>query len=257
MQIKTLGASGGLESIQGTSAFHLPPHTLIDAGTGTQRLSPPELMSLNSVLLTHAHLDHIASLPLLVDMQFKALTDQARTLRVYALPEVLQILKRHIFNEQIWPDFTQLPSCEAPVLDFVPVTLWQPFTLPHEADNTFEVTPFPLFHGVPTCGYCISDGHHQMAICGDTGLSDDTIASLNRLGPLKRLVIECALSNDLDELANAGYHLTPRRLTTLLNALDTLPETLCITHLKPKLREKITAELGHHLPPTLNWTLPA
>lgn len=257
MQIITLGASGGLEPQQGTTAFHLPPHTLIDAGTGTQRLSISELTSLHSVLLTHAHLDHIATLPLLIDMQFEALADQERALSVFALPEVLETLKRHIFNEHIWPDFTRLPSSVAPVLNFVPITLWQTFTLPGEANIALQVTPFPLSHGVPTCGYCICDGSHQMAICGDTGLSESTIESLNRLGPLDRLAIECAYSNDFDALAEVGHHLTPSRLASLLESLDTPPKELWITHLKPKQRERIASELRQHLPSNLNWALPS
>ncbi|RUR57285.1 3',5'-cyclic-nucleotide phosphodiesterase [Vreelandella populi] len=257
MQITSLGASGGLESQQGTSAFHLPPHTLIDAGTGAQKLSMEELTPLHSVLLTHAHLDHISSLPLLIDMQFEALAEQQRSLSVYALPEVLETLKQHIFNEHIWPDFTRLPSAEAPVLRFSPITLWKSFTLPGEANIALQVTPFPLSHGVPTCGYCISDGTLKIAICGDTGLSETTIASLNRLGPLNRLVIECAFSNQLDALAKIGNHLTPQRLAALLDALDTLPEELWITHLKPNHRERIAVELCQQLPSHLNWTLPS
>nr|WP_290698247.1 3',5'-cyclic-nucleotide phosphodiesterase [Halomonas sp. UBA3074] len=257
MQITSLGASGGLEPQQGTSAFHLPPYTLIDAGTGAQRLSIAELTSLNSVLVTHAHLDHIASLPLLIDMQFDALAEQERSLNVYALPEVLETLKRHIFNEHIWPDFTQLPSADSPVLQFVPITLWESFTLPGEANIPLQVTPFPVSHGVPTCGYCINDGSKQVAICGDTGLNENTITALNRLGPLNRLAIECAYSNHFDALAKISNHLTPHRLATLLDALDTLPEELWITHLKPKQRERIASELCQQLPSHLNWILPS
>ncbi|WP_252109178.1 MULTISPECIES: 3',5'-cyclic-nucleotide phosphodiesterase [unclassified Halomonas] len=256
MQIKTLGASGGLESIQGTSAFHLPPHTLIDAGTGVQRLSSHEIMSLTNVLLTHAHLDHIASLPLLIDRQFKMLAEQDRTLDIFALPEVLNMLKLHIFNEHIWPDFTKLPSHEFPVINLIPVTVWESFTLSSYTDNSLRVMPFPLFHVVPTCGYCIIKGTQKIAICGDTGLCEETIVSLNRLGALKRLVIECAYCDDLDTLADAGHHLTPRRLSRLLASLNVLPDELVVTHLKPNLRDKITAELKRQLPRQLNWTLP-
>ncbi|SDO25942.1 3',5'-cyclic-nucleotide phosphodiesterase [Vreelandella arcis] len=256
MQILTLGASGGLEQRQGTSAFYLPPSTLIDAGTSAQQLSEAGQMSIINVLLTHAHIDHIASLPLLVDTQFEALVEQKRSLSVFALPDVLEKLKRHIFNEHIWPDFTRLPTAETPVMSLVPITFWQTLALPGEANTTLHVTPFPVFHGVPTCGYCVNDGTTQAAICGDTGLSETTIESLNRVGPLNHLFIECAFSNSLDALAALTQHLTPQRLATLLHALNTLPDELWVTHLKPKQRERIITELGQHLPPALKWTLP-
>lgn len=255
MQILTLGASGGLEQQQGTSAFHLPPHTLIDAGTGVQRLSHTELISLDNVLLTHAHLDHIASLPLLIDSQFDTLVEQQRALNVYALPDVLETLKQHIFNGQIWPDFSRLPCADAPVMRLIPITPWQPFTLAGQASSKLQVTPFPLCHTVPTCGYCINDGTNQIAVCGDTGLNGLSIDSLNRLGALNCLVIECAYDNQLDTLAQLTHHLTPQRLTRLLDDLDTLPGELWITHLKPKRREQIAMELSQCLPPALRWTL--
>lgn len=256
MQLLTLGASGGLESQQGTTAFYLPPHTLVDAGTGGSRLSATELNSLRSVLLTHAHLDHIASLPLLIDTQFEVLVEQERALSVYALPEVLETLKMHIFNGKVWPDFTRLPSALSPVLRFVPMTFWQPITLPGEVGSSLTVTPFPVSHGVPACGYCISDGTTQMAICGDTGLSDTTINALDRLGALECLVIECAFSNHLDALAEIAHHLTPQRLATLLARLEIPPAAVWITHLKPRQRDTITRELRQHLPSHLRWELP-
>lgn len=255
MQILTLGASGGLEPQQGTSAFYLPPHTLIDAGTGAQRLAGRERAQLHQVLLTHAHLDHVAGLPFLVDTQFEMLMEKEQILSIHALPAVLEILERHIFNGSVWPDFTRLPSAEAPVMRYVPIVFWQPLVLEGAAGQSLQATPFPLSHGVPNCGYCISDGRTRMAVCGDTGLSDTSIASLNRLGPLDRLIIECAFGNHLDSLAEVTYHLTPQRLKTLLGSLDTAPKELWITHLKPNQRSRIAMELHQTLPSTQHWEL--
>ena len=43
---------------------------LIDAGTGIGDLALEDLDSIRHVFLTHAHLDHIAGLPMLVDRVF-------------------------------------------------------------------------------------------------------------------------------------------------------------------------------------------
>ena len=40
---------------------------LIDAGTGAADLSLAELAAIDHVFITHAHLDHIAALPLMID----------------------------------------------------------------------------------------------------------------------------------------------------------------------------------------------
>ena len=64
------------------------------------------------VVLTHAHFDHIASLPLLCDNLY----GQRRPLEVLAPAPVLAALSDNIFNDRIWPDFTTLPSRARPTV---------------------------------------------------------------------------------------------------------------------------------------------
>ena len=59
-----------------------------------------------ALILTHAHFDHIASLPFLVDNLY----GQRRPLEVIAPAPVLATLSADIFNDATWPDFTRLPS---------------------------------------------------------------------------------------------------------------------------------------------------
>jgi hypothetical protein len=71
MKLRVLGCSGGIGGIGGrhlrTSSFLVDHDILIDAGTGVAELSVSELAGIDHVFLTHAHLDHIASLPLMID----------------------------------------------------------------------------------------------------------------------------------------------------------------------------------------------
>jgi phosphoribosyl 1,2-cyclic phosphodiesterase len=68
---------------------------LIDAGTGVADLSLAELALIDHVFLTHSHLDHIASLPLLIDsvsdLREKPVTSMRRR-------RPSRSLARHIFN---------------------------------------------------------------------------------------------------------------------------------------------------------------
>lgn len=212
------------------------------------------MMAIRHIMLTHAHIDHIASLPLLADTLFETLTHQRESLTVYALPEVITTLQQHIFNGQIWPDFTRLPNGDTPVLRFSPLACWEAVTLPG-SNGSLIVTPFPVTHSVPACGFLMEEGHSRWAYSGDTGLSDTTVAALNRLGPLDGLIIECGFANGYDDLAGLSHHLTPHRLRELLNQLDTAPKALWVTHLKPTQRTTITQELHHALSSSLRWSL--
>lgn len=251
MKINPLGTSGGLENSQGTSAFLLTPSTLLDAGTGLNQLDSEQINKLRNILLTHSHIDHIASLPMLIDTLFSTLISSHRAFTVFALPDVIEALQAHIFNDVIWPDFTRLPSAEQPVLRYEALSCWQSYTF----DDMLEVIPFPVTHGVPACGYCVKSPSHTLVFSGDTGLSDITVQSLNRLGMIDTLMIECAFPNQLDHLAQSSHHLTPQRLACLLSRLARQPEAVHITHLKPPHRNTIIQQLHNILPASLNWQI--
>lgn len=253
MKITTLGASGGLAQ-QGTSAFHLPPATLLDAGTGVSAMPFKAMQAIRYVMLTHAHLDHIASLPLLADTLFETLVERQACLTVFALPEVISTLQQHIFNGHIWPDFTRLPSSSHAVLHLSPLTYWDTIQLP-SPDGPLSVTPFPVSHGVPACGFLVEHRRSRWAYSGDTGLSTTTVDALNRVGALDGLIIECGFANHCDTLAELTHHLTPNRLMTLLSQLEHQPKALWVTHLKPTQHATIAQELHDTLPPSLHWSL--
>jgi ribonuclease BN (tRNA processing enzyme) len=108
MKVRILGCSGGIGGRHLRTTSMLVDHDiLIDAGTGVADLSLAELAMIDHVFITHSHLDHIASLPLMID----SIADMRdKPLTVYATDSTLEILKNHIFNWAIWPDFSEIPS---------------------------------------------------------------------------------------------------------------------------------------------------
>ena len=99
MQLRILGCSGGIGGERHTTSILVDDDVLIDCGTGVGILQLEEMRKLRHVFLTHTHLDHIASLPLLVDTLFSDLVD--RPLVIHAMEESMEIIKSHIFNWQI------------------------------------------------------------------------------------------------------------------------------------------------------------
>ena len=236
MKVEILGCSGGMGKKKHTTCYRINEHTLLDAGTGLGSLSHEEQLKIKHVFITHSHMDHICFLPLLIDNLFEYLT---QPLQVYALPETLATLQQHIFNWEIWPDFSTLPNEEAPVVKFNTIT-------PHESlvIEGLTLTAFPVEHTIATCGYhVINKQGKALAFTSDTTFGPDVLKEINQLGKLDVLMTECAFPNRLNKLAKLSKHLTPSLLNTFINALEHTPKQVWLSHLKPSQTEEIKAEL--------------
>lgn len=224
MQIKVLGCSGGIGGDLRTTSLLLDDDVLIDAGTGVGDLSLEALLKIDHIFVTHSHLDHIAAIPLLLDTVMGIRT---KPVTVHAMPEVINILKQHIFNWLIWPNFNQIPNSANPFLIYSEITVDNPVTFNHKT-----ITALPANHVVPAVGYQIDCGAHSLVFTGDTTCSKAFWQAVNRIKNLKYLIIETAFSNAESELALLSKHLCPNTLADELIHLQSQPE-IFITHLKP------------------------
>jgi len=207
---------------------------LVDCGTGVGDLSIAELAQIDHVFITHAHLDHIACLPLLIDTVGDM---RKKPLIVHATEATLDVLRKHIFNWAIWPDFSEIPSKEAPFLRFEPVRVGECIEL-----NGRRITPLPANHTVPAVGYWLDSGVASLALSGDTGPCPEFWQAVNAIENLKYLVIETAFPNREKQLAQASLHLCPHMLATELGNLHRYAE-IFITHLKPGQSELTMREI--------------
>jgi ribonuclease BN (tRNA processing enzyme) len=197
---------------------------LIDAGTGVGDLSLSEMALIDHVLVTHAHLDHINSIPFMVDtvgaMRSKPLT-------VHALPEVLDVLRKHIFNWTVWPDFTVIPTAEKPWMRYEEIKVGDALKFGKRV-----ITVLPAIHTVPAVGYQMDSGNGSLIFTGDTTTNAPFWEIANKIENLKFLIIETAFCNKDIELAKMSKHLCPSMLAEELAQLERVPE-IYVTHLKP------------------------
>ena len=224
MKLRILGCSGGIGGNLRTTSMLVDHDILIDAGTGVGDLSMIELALIDHVFVTHSHVDHIASIPLLVDtvgwMRDKPLT-------VHAIAETIDILKAHLFNWKLWPDFTRIPDASRPMLRYETIEVGQT----RDMDGRL-ITPLPANHIVPAVGYRIDSGRASLVYTGDTTTNDALWHEVNAIGNLRYLIIETAFCNREKDLAIASKHLCPSLLAAELEKLA-VPAEIYITHLKP------------------------
>jgi glyoxylase-like metal-dependent hydrolase (beta-lactamase superfamily II) len=234
MRLKVLGCSGGIGPDLRTTAMLADHDVLIDAGTGVGDLAIAELACIDHVFLTHAHLDHVCFLPLLADAVGP---QRAQPLMVHALAGTIETLRRHLFNGQLWPDFTRLPRPGSPYLQLHEIRTGERVEI---AGRAF--TAIPAEHTVPAVGYWIDSGAASLVFSGDTGPNPALWEAVNAIANLRHLLIETAFCDRDCALALAARHLCPRLLRHELGMLKR-PVQIHVTHLKPADRETLIREI--------------
>jgi ribonuclease BN (tRNA processing enzyme) len=235
MRLRVLGCSGGIGGQQNrTTSFLVDQDILIDAGTGVGDLSLAELTLIDHIFVTHSHLDHVNSIAFFVD-SVGALRPKPVT--VYATGPTIQTLKKNLFNWDIWPDFTEIPTPEEPWLRYQEIAVGATIALGER-----KITVLPAIHTVPAVGYLLDSGNGSLVFTGDTGPNDDLWRIVNGIENLKYLIIETAFSDKDRPLAELSRHLCPSLLGEELAKLERYAE-IYITHLKPSEIELTMQEI--------------
>ncbi|SDH83534.1 3',5'-cyclic-nucleotide phosphodiesterase [Propionivibrio dicarboxylicus] len=236
MKVRILGCNGGIGGKHlRTTSMLVDDDILIDAGTGVDDLTLAELAKIDHVFITHSHLDHIAALPLMID----SIADLRETpVTVYAIAPTLEILRNHVFNWAIWPDFSEISIRDKPVMQYQTIGVGE--TL-HFGSRT--ITAMPALHTVPAVGYHLYSGAASLVFTGDTTVNDAFWPLLNQIENLRYLLIETAFSNRERNLAVVSMHLCPSMLAEELARMTVSPEVY-VSHLKPGQIDLIMSEIA-------------
>lgn len=245
MRIEVLGCSGGVGDGRHTTSFLIDDDILLDAGSGVLSLTRSAMARIDHIFITHSHLDHILGLPLLLD---SVAGERNKPLQLHAIPEVLEILKDHIFNWRIWPDFSRIPSVKAPFLVFAPLPLGCAFSLPDASGAVRFIEPIPACHVLPTSGYHLRGEKGSLLFSADTNSHPALWEKAGSTPNLLHLVVECSYASEQSEIANASKHFYSTELASDLAGLKAQPK-IWITHLKPGGEPGIMAELRAALHP--------
>ncbi|MDL2716973.1 MAG: 3',5'-cyclic-nucleotide phosphodiesterase [Acidobacteriota bacterium] len=238
MRVRVLGAHGGSSPSHRQTSFLVNGTVCVDAGALTDALTLEEQAEVRAVLVTHAHMDHIASLPFLVENVFGR---KASPLELVAPEDVLAALRKHLFNDALWPDFSRLLNDFVPAVTYRAVPVGEPFAV-----GALIGTAIPVSHVVPTVGYILEDRGTSIVFSGDTGPTDALWRAARARTDVKGIFVECSFPNSLQHLADVSKHLTP---ATLQSEIVKFPPgaPIHLYHMKPpglpRLRAEV-AELG-------------
>ena len=233
MELKVLGCSGGVGGQLRTTTLLIDDDVLIDAGTGLGDLNLQSMASVRHIFLTHSHLDHITSIPFLVDTLFDSIKEP---IIIHALAATIGALKTHIFNNIIWPDFAKLPNAEHPVMQYQEMKAGEIVEINNRKIEMIEVN-----HIVPGVGYRVESATGSFAFSGDTTTNDSLWDALNKHSQLDVLLVESAFTNKDISLCRLSGHYCAELLGPDLAKLKHQPEVY-ISHNKPGAEGQIFGE---------------
>lgn len=243
MMVRVLGCSGSIAARCYTTAFLVDDDILIDAGSGVGELRLDELARIDHIFISHSHLDHVLSLPLLADsvIRLRIRGGQLHPITVHALPATLKALKDHVFNGVLWPDFTRLPTAEQPVIRLQPIEIGQVIDVPARSGPARRIHVLPAAHTVPATGYALAGAKGWWVFTGDTGPNPELWRILAKQ-KIAHLVIETAFGDDERHLAAISGHLAPASLASELTHLEG-SVNVHITHTKPGEMAAVLAQI--------------
>ncbi len=235
MKIRVLGASGSKLPGLHLTSFLLDRTILLDAGAAASRLEYEEQSRIQAVLLSHIHIDHSLGLLLMAD---NLVSSVKRSIEVLSVPEVLDGLREHLFNNQVWPDFTAIPNNRSAVFKLRPLINGRPVRR-----GGYCIRAVPVNHAVPTVGFIVSDERSSFVYTADTRPTEKIWQAAPAPKNLRGVLIETSFPNRLQQLADLSGHLTPHTLASEV-AKSGLKVPFYVFHVKAMYLEEVQREIA-------------
>ena len=231
----TFDAQGVATLEQRLTCFVIDDCVAVDAGSIALALPNDRRSKVKDIIVTHPHMDHIASLPIFIDDLYPNLQ---QPMRIFATEEVIALLERDVFNWNVYPRFSDLKNDYGPVMEYVPIPIGAPFSVGH-----LTVIAVPVNHIVPTVGLVVSDGKTSVAFSSDTAETEEFWKIVNEMKGLDALLIEASFPDRMAKLAHVSRHFTPASLGQELKKLTHNGMDIMAVHLKPSYRDEIVEQL--------------
>ncbi len=234
MKVQVLGGHGGLSKGFETTSILIDDVLLVDAGAVASTLSIEQQIKIENIFISHCHLDHTKDLAFICDNCFGL---RPNPFQVYTHATVSKIIKEHLLNDIVWPDFTALPNKTNPTMVINSIN---PEEVLHLGD--FKVTPIRVNHPHDAMGFIIEKGSSSVLFSLDTGSTDRIWEIAHQTKNLKAIFTEISFPNELQKVADLSDHHTPFSMSKeILKMPKNIP--IILSHLKPNYRQDILKQI--------------
>ncbi|NNL47178.1 MAG: 3',5'-cyclic-nucleotide phosphodiesterase [Acidimicrobiia bacterium] len=235
MKLEVLGSYGGESLNCRMTCLLINDRVALDAGSLTQALPIERQQRVEAIVLTHSHMDHTTSLPFFVENVYGR---SRAAVEIYASATTTYAIRKNLFNNASWPDFTRLPNNLLPSVQFKTLEEEAPVVL-----SEIRFTPFMVDHLVPTFGYVIEHGGSAIVWSSDTGPTVRLWEIANSTPGLKAVMLDTSFDNSMQQIADLSEHLTPRTMSEEIKKLER-DVPVYLHHLKPPCIELIHQEVA-------------
>ena len=234
MKIRFIGAHNSESKKTRYATIIIDDKIAIDAGCLASELTFLEQEKIRAILLTHGHYDHIKEIPAY------AFNNTQKITKVYGNQQTLEILKDHLLNGFIYPDFTKNNHfIKKPTIKLETIKTNEIINF-----NEYEIKPLPVNHTIISNGYEIKtkDGK-KIFISGDTGPG---LKELWKNIQPELMIIELTFPNKLEKTAINSKHLCPKLLNNELKdfyKINNYYPKIILIHLNPTYEKEIKEEI--------------
>ncbi len=234
MQVKVIGAHGGVAVGYRATSFLIDNKILIDAGSVASGLGVSDQKDIDYIFISHAHLDHIKDLAFLCDNCFGM---RSKPYEVYSHPTVKTAIKTHLMNDVIWPDFSKIPNEKEPTMRFNEL-------LPEKKVivDGYEILPVSVNHPGDTLGFIVTKNGSSILFTLDTAATERIWTLSKKLKNLKAIFTEVSFPNRLSNVAEISFHHTAKSMAKEMRKMP--PDIpIYLGHLKPQYHAELIKEI--------------
>lgn len=238
MRVKVCGCYGGETSKTALTGFVIDGKVALDAGSLARSLTLKQQQQIEHILITHTHLDHIKDLAFISDNVIGTIP---KPIQIWGIKSTIDVIRNHLMNDRIWPDFSKLPTADNPTIQFNVIEEEKPFKV-----DKYTCLAVPTKHPVPNTGYLVTNDEGTFCFSGDTGVTTRLWDVINQQKKMLGLITEVSFPNEQEWLADVSGHLTPKLLKQQIDQLKNRNYTVFLSHMKPNfidvLKKEVKAE---------------